>query len=406
MRVRVKTRISLEGWYYLAIILFIAGGAALGEVNLLLALTGMLVGPLLFNWRFVQLTLRRVDVSRRLPWRINAGDVFTVAIAARNQRRRLTSWTLVVEDRVARIGGADERRPHQVRLVVPRVDPGQSCTVQYRLQPRQRGRYRFGPVRVSTRFPLGLIRGSFKNPETHFLLVYPPLGHLTTNWVQLVNSRSLGSHNEGRRQGGLDGDYYGLREWRDGDSQRWIHWRTSAKLGELAVRQFEQQRNNDLTLLLDLWQPETPSQPDLDTTELAISFAATVVTSLCKRGGSRLTLGIVGAPPRQWNGPATAMLAEEILDHLALAGPTSAVTPQQALNHFPTLGSADTATVVISTRSDPFANPVAAPQYESQSGGRPFPPGRFQWIDCRGDELQQYFFPPQKPAEAFGERRA
>ena len=74
----MRTRICLEGWYFLAIVLFIAGGAILGEVNLLLALTGMLVGPLLFNWRFVQLSLRQVEVTRRLPWRVNAGETLTI----------------------------------------------------------------------------------------------------------------------------------------------------------------------------------------------------------------------------------------------------------------------------------------------------------------------------------------
>ena len=150
-----KTRICLEGWYYLFIVLFIIGGAVLGEVNLLVILAGMMVGPFLFNWRFSQLTLRDLDVARRLPRRICAGEVLTVSMTAENHRQRLSSWTVMVEDRVQRSGDAIADQARSVRLVLPRIAVGQSCTVQYRTMLMQRGRYRFGPMLVSTRFPLG-----------------------------------------------------------------------------------------------------------------------------------------------------------------------------------------------------------------------------------------------------------
>ncbi len=262
MTQRQKTRICLEGWYYLFIVLFIMGGAVLGEVNLLVVLAGMMLGPFLFNWRFVQLTLRELHVTRRLPGRICAGDVLNVAVMAQNQRRRLTSWTVMVEDRLRRVSDVDTPPPRVVRVVIPRVEVGQASSVQYRTVLKQRGRYAFGPMTVSTRFPLGLVRATTTVHEQRSLLVYPKLGHVTPRWLQLINSRLLGSQSEGRRQGVLEGDYYGLREWRTGDSLRWIHWRTSAKLGELAVRQFEEQRSRDVKIVLDLWQPDSPTDQE------------------------------------------------------------------------------------------------------------------------------------------------
>ena len=163
-----------------------------------------------------------------------------------------------------------------------------------------------------------------------------------------------GSHSEGRLQGMLEGDYYGLREWRPGDSQRWIHWRTSAKLGELAVRQFEQQRNRDLILVLDLWQPDSPTEQELLQTEIAISFLATAVTDFSHRGGSHVVISVAGRDTRYWSGPASTMIAHDVLDHLAEAAPGDGLQIYSVLDHVRQLGRASARSVVISTRGAPF----------------------------------------------------
>ena len=49
-----------------------------------------------------------------------------------------------------------------------------------------------------------------------------------------------------------------------------------------------------MAILLDLWQPDKPSEADLSRIELGVSFAATAVVELCRRGNSRLLVGISG----------------------------------------------------------------------------------------------------------------
>src|SRR3990172_3342833 len=104
MASRHITRLCPEGWYFLFVVLFVIGGAVLGQVNLLVALAGLMIGPLLFNWRLVQLMLRQFEVQRTVPPRVCAGDSLTVAVVGVNRRRRLGSWTVVVEDSVRRAG--------------------------------------------------------------------------------------------------------------------------------------------------------------------------------------------------------------------------------------------------------------------------------------------------------------
>jgi hypothetical protein len=79
---RRTVSICREGLYYFFVLAFIVGGATLREKNLLFILAGMMLGPLLFNWRIVVLSLRRFDVQRRLPPFAFAGQPLRVEICA------------------------------------------------------------------------------------------------------------------------------------------------------------------------------------------------------------------------------------------------------------------------------------------------------------------------------------
>lgn len=102
----------------------------------------------------------------------------------------------------------------------------------------------------------------------------------------------------------LEADFYGLRDWRPGDSRRWIHWRTSARRGSLVVRQFEQRRSQDLALLVDLWQPTQPSEAELAHVETAVSFVATLLADACQQSGRQLMIQIAAAAPLAVSGVA------------------------------------------------------------------------------------------------------
>lgn len=396
---RQVTRICPEGWYFLFVVTFIIGGAVLGQVNLLVVLAGLMIGPLLFNWRIVQLMLRQLEVRRKVPARVSAGDTATVVVTGLNRRRRLASWTVLVEDVVQRDGEAPHTQ-QRIRLMLPYVPARGTRSTSYRVLLTRRGRYRFGPLYVSTRFPFGLVRSGTVVGDQPALLVGPRLGHLTQRWLQLVDSRLQGNYSEGRRQGPLEGEFYGLREWRPGDSQRWIHWRTSAKLGTLAVRQFEQQRQRDLSLVLDLWEPDAPTEVEQLHTEVAISFLATAVNDFVHRGDSHLAISVAGRETKHWSGPASILIAHDLLDHLAEAAPGDGLQIYSVLDHAREASHGQSRTVVISTRGAPFL--TGGGRWET--GARTTRPrhtyGNLTWIDCRSDLLREYFRLPVVPHAA------
>jgi uncharacterized protein (DUF58 family) len=391
---RRQTQVCREGWYYLAIVAIVFGGAVFKEVNLLLILGGMLLGPLVLNWRGVTTMLRGLQLQRQLPPRLGAGDMLAVNLHLVNPRRRLGSWAVVVEERIEQLAGEGcngpaRQPPLKPRVLFPYVRAGSSGKGAYRGRLDRRGRYRFGPVQISTRFPFGLFSRTMTIGPAEELIVLPRLGRLTEGWVARRSEAFVGMDRR-RRQAGPEGDFFGVREWRSGDGQRLIHWRSSARLGKLVVRQFERPRSRDVALVLDLWQPAVPTPPQLAAVERAVCFAATVLADLCHKAGSNVYLGLENSGPECSGGPASPATLQGMLERLAVVEARSQSAIAALLAHALRQVTAETEIVLVSTRP---LNPADMPELT------PLRPDaalrerlrRIRAIDASSDQLAEYY---------------
>lgn len=310
--------LTFEGCCYLVIAGFILAGAMARQINLLMILFGLLAGAFLVHWRLVSKMMRKIAVERKLPDSISAGDLLVVELIGAN-RRRHGAWAIEATDRIEREapsahGGATVG--NALFSYLPGRGEGRTT---YRGRLYQRGKYRFGPLALTSRFPLSLLRytATFDTHDT--LLVYPKIGHLTLTWRRWQEGLESSGGKSSPRRGMLEGDFYGLRDWRSGDSRRWLHWRTSARRQTPVVRQFEQPRDQGLAIVLDLWQPGTADASAEDAVELAISLVATIVADACRAGGRRLSVAIAAREPCLIAGPASTALMEDIMARLAIS---------------------------------------------------------------------------------------
>jgi uncharacterized protein (DUF58 family) len=386
-----RTTICREGWYYLLVLTLVLGGAMLRELNLLLVVAGLLLGPLLFNWRSVVHALRGLEVQRKVPQGVCAGDLLVANVSLHNKRRRIGSWAVVVEDQVQRESDGVCEPPLRPSVLFPYVAAGGSSRGVYRGRLVRRGRYRLGPLKVSSRFPFGLFCRTILVGKTDTLTVFPRLGRLAEGWVARQHEAFEGTHRRERRHG-PDGDFYGLRPWRSGDSRRWIHWRSSARVGTLVVRQFEQPRTRDAAVLLDLWQPEQPAAADLENVEMAVSFAATVVTDLCRTGGGTLLFGAPGRPPELASGPASLVLLQDVMRRLAALEARSADDLPELLDHALREIAPGSDIILVSTRAVDLGDTVRFAALHADPARRALA-RRIRCVDASSDELAQYFQP-------------
>jgi uncharacterized protein (DUF58 family) len=410
--------LTREGWYYLAVLVFIIGGSVLRSVNLLVVLAGTMIAPLLFNWRLVMASLMGLGVQRRLPTQILAGEPLTVEVAVENGRWWMSSWLLTVEDWVERqeVRGQNRRVPqrsemHQEtsahrwhRLIawlsprrflhldavhseasIPQVPARGTALGAYRVTLHRRGHYRFGPLRVSTRFPLGLVRGQITLPLYDDLIVSPRLGRLLPEWLNLLEAEMVGDQRRSPQRGMADGDYYGLRPWQSGDSLRWIHWRTTARLARPIVRQYERRKSREVAIVVDPWLAQAHEQQEMIAVELAISFAATAVTDVTSRGHSRLTVAIAGRAVECFSGTASAILCQDVLAKLADTEESEDYDLADAIREAVLQAPQGARVIVVSSR------PANSPSLEIASAELLVDPADFVWIDASAEELDRLF---------------
>ncbi|HEY3323834.1 MAG TPA: DUF58 domain-containing protein [Planctomycetota bacterium] len=151
----------------------------------------------------------------------------------------------------------------------------------YGLRMRRRGVYRFGETVVRTEAPLGLFRSSVSRLAPGRLVVYPRLGEVDSSFFKELDLAL--DHIRRFRPSRAEEDFRGLREYRKGDNPKWIHWRSSARVQKLLVKEFEEPQARRVLLLMDTNLQRIGAQR-FAAFETAISFAGTLVRDLARRG--------------------------------------------------------------------------------------------------------------------------
>jgi uncharacterized protein (DUF58 family) len=152
-----------------------------------------------------------------------------------------TVWPASVE-LVEQIGRLGEQR-HVLRRF------GRSLRIDYVLPRVPRGRYAFEAVRAELSDPFGLQRVVVPLPAPAALLVYPRLVRLE----RLFSDGGAGMR-DGRpvllnRRAGFE--LHSVREYVQGESLRNVHWRSTARRGELMVKELEDTPRDEVAVLLD-----------------------------------------------------------------------------------------------------------------------------------------------------------
>ena len=234
----------------------------------------------------------------------------------------------------------------------PRVAGRSRARVRWEGVAPRRGRYRFRSFDLVTRSPFGLLERRVSGGDPTSIMVYPAVGQLTRRWQYIHREASETRRGSRHDRSIQQQEYHGLRDYRSGDSPRWIHWRTSARVGQLMVKEFEQQHEQDLTILLDPWVPRNRVSSDQrEAVEEAIRFAATVCLDTCRHTGRRLLLGWTGPTPGLRQGPASVKLLHEMLEQLATLKAAPDGKFADLLDVVPPSTLRESILIIVSTRS-------------------------------------------------------
>lgn len=255
-------------------------------------------------------------------------------------------------------GRANATRPLPALTVRRPTRPGTGVVrLRYEIVPPRRGEFPIGPLRVLLADPFGLARGEASVGDRDFLVVAPVIRELPDTGLAVLASD--GASLLVRRSVGGDDDL-STREYRTGDAMRRVHWRATARHGELMVRQEEPRSHAEARVILDTRRSgysdrvegRHRTDPESESFELAVSIAASIALHLARGGfavefietGAR-HLAPVSPPPPFLRSLATLELAAADGDYPA-GSPLSGTRPDRAHGSvFAVVADADPPTV-------------------------------------------------------------
>ena len=302
-------------------------GVILGEQALVQLAVFVLALPLISGLTVARERFRLASRRTLTPARLPRGGSAEVLLEVSNADTRPGGLWVLTEQVPADLG----RSP---RFVVDRLPGGGTAAFGYRVHGERRGRHPLGPLRLRLVDPFGLVERSAVGSDTAALLVVPRV-------------RSLGSEGPAGGQGGggegarrtiaVHGeDDVSTREYRHGDDLRKVHWKATARTGELMVRLEERPWRAQATLLLDtragahllaprhgpftIAGPDGDDCPPPDSLEWLIEAAASIGTTLAQRGAVLRAVTDAGElVPTSGRG---RLSPEDLLDRLAGLGPS------------------------------------------------------------------------------------
>jgi uncharacterized protein (DUF58 family) len=240
-----RLRFTREGKFFVGITLGVGFAAINTANNLLYLLLGMLLALIVVSGIMSELSLRDLTVVRRLPLRAQVGRAHLVEIEVFNHKTRVPSYAIEVED--LRAG-----QPADKRCFFLKISPKSAQVAAYRRTPTRRGQDVHVGFRIATRFPFGLFEKSREVPAEGELVIYPA-----------VDPVQLPAPAGGRAPGGdlvvgrgHGEEFLGLKLMREGEDPRDVHWRKTAAVGRMVMRERARETRPDVTLTLDVLRPE------------------------------------------------------------------------------------------------------------------------------------------------------
>jgi uncharacterized protein (DUF58 family) len=264
---------------YLLLLLLIAG---ILRIDFYFTVVYLFLAVYLLSQIWMRWSVRQLRAERELVGRAFLGHHATARLRIRNEGWLPVPWLRVHESLPVELSSPPFL--HQVATLNPH---GQQV-FSYALDCRRRGYYSIGPLRMETGDLLGVTGPRRVEIEAEHLIVYPrvvslqELGLPTRSPLVALPATTPLFEDPSR--------VMGVRDYRQGDSPRRIHWTATASTGQLVVKQYEPSIARETLICLDLSREDYEQRRRYTATELAIVAAASIANHIVINEG--LSVGL------------------------------------------------------------------------------------------------------------------
>ena len=306
----VRGRAFLAAGITAIICSMLLGQGPLARIGVLAAALPLVTAFMIGRSRYRFALVRTVS-----PTQVEAGQPAVVELALTNEGRAPTG-VLLLEEHLPYVLG---NRP---RFVLEGIGHGWRRHVSYQVRSDVRGRFEIGPMTVRVSDPFGLVELGRSFRTTVALIVTPrtlplPAIPISGAWTGSGDNRprafAIGSAED-----------VTVREYRRGDDLRRVHWRSSARVGELMVRREEQPWQSRATLFIDNRIIAHRGHGVASSLEAAVSAAASIAVHLSQRGFAvRLVTAHGEDRQTMWHDRASSTNTGPLLESLAVLESTT-----------------------------------------------------------------------------------
>ncbi len=260
---RVSTRPTKEGITFLGLSIFVGVAALNTGNNLLYLIFGMMLSLIAISGFMSLINLSKIDVQFVTPQNIFALTPVAFNLFITNRKILLPSYSITVE--IEREKG-----------FIPYLPAKTTKNAKIRCFFKRRGWNEMPDIYVSTSFPFGFFRKRVltKNVKED-ILTYPKIEKISIK-DSLFNQWSGDRQSVKTGSGGDRTDIRSIRTYRHGDNPKLIHWKSSAKIGELMIREMHDDESKSAVIEFN------PSN-DKTKLEIQISGAASLLLELHKQ---------------------------------------------------------------------------------------------------------------------------
>jgi uncharacterized protein (DUF58 family) len=244
----------------LATLLIMAAAFNTGN-NLIYLILALMLSLILLSVVILKIDLSGLSLGVSPVSPIFAGEESAFSITLRNRKRLIPSFSINIET-----------KDMDSRTYYPSVPPGGEVTKVVPILFRRRGLYGHNDFIVRSGFPFILFTGSSKITVLGEVLVYPALLDVEEALPDMAGF----AEGEAVRTAGSGDEIYSLRGFRPGDDLRQIHWKASAKVSELMVKEYAEYESRKATIILDNLKTWGIPAGNEEVFEKAVSLAASL----------------------------------------------------------------------------------------------------------------------------------
>ncbi|MBC2593425.1 DUF58 domain-containing protein [Ruficoccus amylovorans] len=248
--------------------------------NILFMALSLLLSSLILSGFLSWLNFKGTRWRLNLPTQFRVGEKADLQIELRNTKALLPTYNICFNVRT-RGPGKKERV-----FLDSRLNAGEQRRLGWIYRPQERGRDTIIVSGLESQFPFGFLRkivgGGIKHPITVFparidYTFQPPVGH---------HARRRG---EASRRPGGGAELINIRRYQQGDSQRLVHWKASARLRRLMIRQMAEENRDGYLVFVEspasLWSEEGKLHAQTaERFEKLCSFAGSLAEDLFRQG--------------------------------------------------------------------------------------------------------------------------